>query len=94
MEWKEGNTTTARELYQRALSIDASTESAARCLQVNSTYQPKACWNNKFSLLYVFTGVGSFRAESRKPISSKKIVQIITEHKLTKLRYMDDMGTT
>ncbi|URD77388.1 HAT [Musa troglodytarum] len=33
MEWKEGNINTARELYQRALSIDSTTESAARCLQ-------------------------------------------------------------
>lgn len=34
MEWKEGNLGTARELYQKALSIDSTTESAARCLQV------------------------------------------------------------
>ncbi|KAI3987518.1 hypothetical protein MKX01_003204, partial [Papaver californicum] len=33
MEWKEGNISKARELYQRALSIDSTTESAARCLQ-------------------------------------------------------------
>lgn len=36
MEWKEGNTAKARELYQRALSINASSESAARCLQVTN----------------------------------------------------------
>lgn len=35
MEWKEGNLAKARELYQRALSIDSTTESAARCLQVS-----------------------------------------------------------
>ena len=34
MEWKEGNLNTARELYQKALSIDSNSESAARCLQV------------------------------------------------------------
>ena len=34
MEWKEGNISTARELYQKALAIDSTTESAARCLQV------------------------------------------------------------
>lgn len=33
MEWKEGNIKTARELYQRALSINSTSESAARCLQ-------------------------------------------------------------
>ncbi|CAL5337961.1 unnamed protein product [Camellia sinensis] len=33
MEWKEGNISTARELYQKALSINSTTESAARCLQ-------------------------------------------------------------
>ncbi|MQL80306.1 hypothetical protein Taro_012776, partial [Colocasia esculenta] len=33
MEWKEGNISTSRELYQRALSIDSTSESAARCLQ-------------------------------------------------------------
>lgn len=34
MEWKEGNIEKARELYQRALSINSTSESAARCLQV------------------------------------------------------------
>jgi hypothetical protein len=34
MEWKEGNMAKARELYQRALSINSTSESAARCLQV------------------------------------------------------------
>lgn len=34
MEWKEGNLSAARALYQRALSINSTTESAARCLQV------------------------------------------------------------
>jgi hypothetical protein len=34
MEWKEGNIGKARELYQRALSINSTSESAARCLQV------------------------------------------------------------
>ncbi|KAI8011203.1 Protein high chlorophyll fluorescent 107 [Camellia lanceoleosa] len=33
MEWKEGNISTARELYQKALSINSTTESAAQCLQ-------------------------------------------------------------
>ncbi|KAF6143357.1 hypothetical protein GIB67_001301 [Kingdonia uniflora] len=33
MEWKEGNIATARQLYQRALSINSTSESAARCLQ-------------------------------------------------------------
>lgn len=36
MEWKEGNISTAKELYQRALSIDSTSESAARCLQVET----------------------------------------------------------
>lgn len=35
MEWKEGNLGTARDLYQKALSIDCNSESAARCLQVS-----------------------------------------------------------
>lgn len=34
MEWKEGNIGKARELYQRALSINSTGESASRCLQV------------------------------------------------------------
>lgn len=34
MEWKEGNLASARRLYQKALAIDTTTESAARCLQV------------------------------------------------------------
>jgi tetratricopeptide (TPR) repeat protein len=42
MEWKEGNTTTARELYQRALSIDANTESASRCLQAWGVLEQRA----------------------------------------------------
>ncbi|XP_042966887.1 protein high chlorophyll fluorescent 107 isoform X3 [Carya illinoinensis] len=33
MEWKEGNIAKARELYQIALSINSTSESAARCLQ-------------------------------------------------------------
>ncbi|XP_041006918.1 protein high chlorophyll fluorescent 107-like [Juglans microcarpa x Juglans regia] len=33
MEWKEGNVAKARELYQIALSINSTSESAARCLQ-------------------------------------------------------------
>lgn len=34
MEWKEGNIATARKLYQKALSINSTSETAARCLQV------------------------------------------------------------
>lgn len=34
MEWKEGNIETARKLYQKALSINSTSETAARCLQV------------------------------------------------------------
>lgn len=34
MEWKEGNISTARKLYQKALSVDSTSENAARCLQV------------------------------------------------------------
>ncbi|XP_024022285.1 protein high chlorophyll fluorescent 107 [Morus notabilis] len=33
MEWKEGNIAKARELYQKTLSIDSTSETAARCLQ-------------------------------------------------------------
>ena len=61
MEWKEGNIPTARELYQKALSIDSTTESAARCLQV-IRMNSNACMVNsnvgmtfihlKFGLLY------------------------------------------
>ncbi|MBA0749702.1 hypothetical protein Gogos_003601 [Gossypium gossypioides] len=42
MEWKEGNISTARELYQRALSIDSTTESAARCLQAWGVLEQRA----------------------------------------------------
>lgn len=38
MEWKEGNLNTARELYQKALSIDSNSVSAAKCLQVINAY--------------------------------------------------------
>lgn len=34
MEWKEGNIATAREYYQRLLSINSTSENAVRCLQV------------------------------------------------------------
>lgn len=41
MEWKEGNLSTARKLYQKALAIDSTSESAARCLQVqNNPFTP------------------------------------------------------
>ncbi|WVZ09681.1 hypothetical protein V8G54_014211 [Vigna mungo] len=33
MEWKEGNMNKAREFYQKTLSIDQNSETAARCLQ-------------------------------------------------------------
>lgn len=49
MEWKEGNINTARELYQRALSIDSTTESAARCLQVEIV----SLYGLKFQYYYV-----------------------------------------
>ncbi|XWS14197.1 hypothetical protein CRYUN_Cryun36dG0102700 [Craigia yunnanensis] len=42
MEWKEGNISTARELYQRTLSIDSTTESAARCLQAWGVLEQRA----------------------------------------------------
>ncbi|KAI8012659.1 Protein high chlorophyll fluorescent 107 [Camellia lanceoleosa] len=35
MEWKEGNISIAKELYQKALSINSTTESDARCLQAS-----------------------------------------------------------
>ncbi|KAK4586506.1 hypothetical protein RGQ29_023590 [Quercus rubra] len=41
MEWKEGNIEKARELYQRALSINSTSESAARCLQAWGVLEQK-----------------------------------------------------
>ncbi|GER25629.1 pre-mRNA splicing factor [Striga asiatica] len=42
MEWKEGNLGTARELYQNALSINVTSESAARCLQAWGVLEQRA----------------------------------------------------
>ncbi|EPS63079.1 hypothetical protein M569_11708, partial [Genlisea aurea] len=42
MEWKEGNLGKARELYQKALSINAASESAARCLQAWGVLEQRA----------------------------------------------------
>ncbi|KAG0501642.1 hypothetical protein HPP92_001714 [Vanilla planifolia] len=42
MEWKEGNINTARELYKRALSINSTSESAARCLQAWGVLEHRA----------------------------------------------------
>ncbi|KAL8481356.1 hypothetical protein ACS0TY_027753 [Phlomoides rotata] len=44
MEWKEGKLDTARELYQKAVSIDSTSESAARCLQVCSIKIVLSAW--------------------------------------------------
>ncbi|KAL4643131.1 hypothetical protein ACB092_02G071400 [Castanea dentata] len=41
MEWKERNIEKARELYQRALSINSTSESAARCLQAWGVLEQK-----------------------------------------------------
>ncbi|RYR30761.1 hypothetical protein Ahy_B01g055533 isoform A [Arachis hypogaea] len=42
MEWKEGNLNKARELYQKSLSIDSNSESAARCLQAWGVLEQRA----------------------------------------------------
>jgi tetratricopeptide (TPR) repeat protein len=53
MEWKEGNISTARELYQKALSINTTTESAARCLQVIRMNSNACMVNNNVGMTFI-----------------------------------------
>jgi len=43
MEWKEGNLAAARELFQRAVSVDSKTMDAVRAFQV----PPRSPWHTK-----------------------------------------------
>lgn len=60
MEWKEGNISIAKELYQRALSIDSTSESAARCLQVETISLILFFFLNPIYAFYLLVGVCVF----------------------------------